>query len=227
MRVSARTGRRIWIEVFAVTAVAALLRLATLGLQSYELDEAATVYVIRRPFTDMLHGIARHESTPPLYYVLAWLWAQAFGTGEVGLRLFSAVAGVATVPVVYAVGRTLASRHIGLVAASLVATSPYLVFYSQEARSYALFALLSMAGVLCCVRAIQNPGARTFGLWAGVSIAATATHYFALFPWAGEAVALAVFGAPRRLLAWSIGAVGLASIPLFALASHQADGRAN
>ena len=76
--------------------------------------------------------------------VLAWLWVQAFGTGEVGLRLFSAVAGVATVPVVYAVGRTLASRRIGLVAAALAATSPYLVFYSQEARSYALFALLNL-----------------------------------------------------------------------------------
>ena len=220
-------GRRTWIEVSAVTALAALLRLTTLGLQSYEFDEGATVYVIRGSFTDMLHGVARHESTPPLYYVLAWIWAQAFGTGEAGLRLFSAVAGIATVPVVYAVGRTLASRRIGLVAATLVATSPYLVFYSQEARSYALFALLSTAGVLFCVRAIQSPDARTIGLWVGVSIAAIATHYFALFPFVGEVVALAVFGAPRRLLAWSIAAVGLASIPLLVLARHQADGRAD
>ena len=216
-----------WVEVAAVTALAAVLRLGTLGLQSYEFDEAATLHVIRGSFTDMLQGVARHESTPPLYYVLAWIWTQAFGTGEAGLRLLSAIAGVATVPVVYVVGRILASRRIGLVAAAIVATSPYLVFYSQEARSYALFALLSTAGVLCCVRAIQYPAARTLGLWVGVTIAAIATHYFAIFPWIGQAVALAVFGAPRRLLAWSIAPVALASVPLVVLARHQADGRAD
>jgi mannosyltransferase len=215
-------GRRTRIEVCAVTALAVVLRLTTLGLQSYEFDEAATLYVIRGSFTDMLHGVARYESTPPLYYVLAWMWSQAFGTGEPGLRLLSAVAGVATVPVVYAVGRTLASHRIGLVAAAIVATNPYLVFYSQEARSYALYTLLSTAGLLCCVRAIQNPGTRTLGLWAAVSLAAIATHYFALFPWVGQVVVLAVFGAPRRLLARSVAAVGLASIPLVLLVKHQA-----
>jgi 4-amino-4-deoxy-L-arabinose transferase-like glycosyltransferase len=216
------SGRRVWIAVCLVTALAAVLRLTTLGLQSYEFDEAATLYVIHGSFTHMLHGVARNESTPPLYYVLAWVWARAFSTGEGALRLLSALAGVATVPVVYAVGRTLASRRIGLVAAALVATSPYLVFYSQEARSYALFALLSTAGVLCCIRAIQRPTVVTYGLWAGVSIAALATHYFAVFPWVGQVVAVVVFGASRRLLAWSMAAVGLASVPLLLLGRHQA-----
>lgn len=209
--------------VCAITILAAMLRLATLGLQSYEFDEGATLYVIRGSFTHMLHGVARYESTPPLYYVLAWVWSQVFGTGETGLRLFSALAGVATVPIVYLTGRTLGSRRIGLVAAAIVATSPYLVFYSQEARSYALFTLLSTAGLLCCVRAIQYPTARTLGLWAALSILAFETHYFALFPWLAQVVALAVFGCvPRRSLGWAIVAVGLASVPLFPLVRHQA-----
>ena len=225
---AAATGRRIWIAVGVITLLAAVLRFSTLGLQSYEVDEAATLFVIRGSFAHMLHGVVRYEATPPLYYVLAWVWAKVFGTGELGLRLFSALAGVATVPVVYALGRTLASRRIGLVAATIVATSPYLVFYSQEARSYALFTLLSTGGMLCCVRAIQNPGRRTFGLWAGVSIAAVATHYFALFPLVGQAAALAAFGAPRRLLARTVAAAGVVCIPLLVLATRQAsDGRAN
>ncbi|MGZ4333402.1 MAG: glycosyltransferase family 39 protein [Gaiellaceae bacterium] len=211
-----------WTAVLALTALAAVLRLVTLGLQSYEFDEAATLYVIRGSFTEMLHGVAQYESTPPLYYVLAWVWVKVFGSAEAGLRLFSALAGVATVPVVYAVGRALGSRRIGLAAAALVATSPYLVFYSQEARSYALFALLSTVGMLCCIRAIHDPRGWTFGLWAGVSVAAIATHYFALFPWVGQVIAAAVFGAPRRLLTRSIGAVALACVPLLVLARHQA-----
>jgi mannosyltransferase len=215
-------NRRVWIDVGAVTALAAVVRLTTLGLQSYELDEAATLYVINGSFGDMLDGVARYESTPPLYYVLAWVWAQAFGTGEVGLRLLSALAGVAIVPIVYAVGRTLASHRIGLVAAAIVATNPYLVFYSQEVRSYALYALLSAASVLCCVLTIRDPRARTLGLWAAVSLAALATHYFALFQLVGEVVALAVFGVPRRLLAGAAAALGLVSIPLLPLVRHQA-----
>ncbi len=215
-------GRLAWIAVGVVVAVASVLRLATLDLQSYEFDEAATLHVIRGSFTDMLEGVGRHESTPPVYYVAAWLWSQAFGTSETGLRLLSAAAGVATVPVVYAIGRALATRRVGLLAAAIVATSPYLVFYSQEARSYALFTLLSLLGTLGCVRAIQRPTAGTFALWAGVSIAAIATHYFAFFLWAGQLVALAIFGAPRRLLAWSSGAVVLSSLPLLLLARHQA-----
>ena len=218
----AANARRTLIELCSVTALAAMLRLPTVGLQSYDVDEGATVYVIRGSFTDMLDGVARHESTPPLYYVSAWLWAQAFGMGETGLRLLSAVAGVATVPLVYAIGRTLGSRRIGVVSAAIAATSPYLVFYSHEARSYGLFVLFSTTAALLCVRAIQAPSARTLGLWAAASIAAIATHYFAVFPMLGEALVLAVFGAPRRLLARWLALAALASIPLVVLAIHQA-----
>jgi mannosyltransferase len=215
-------GWHTWAAACAVAALAAILRVPTVGLQGYDFDEGGTLYVIGGSFMQMVHGIGRYESTPPLYYVLAWAWAHPFGTGEAGLRLLSAMTGAATVVLVYAAGRTLGSARVGLVAAAVVATSPYLVFYSQEARSYSLYAFIATAGFLCCVRAIDNPRARTLGLWAAISILAIATHYFAFFLWVGQAVVLAVFGAPRRLLAWSIAAVALASLPLLVLAKHQA-----
>ena len=46
----------------------------------------------------MWHQIEATESTPPLYYCMAWVWARIFGYGETGLRSLSAVAGVLTVP---------------------------------------------------------------------------------------------------------------------------------
>ena len=177
------------IEVCLIMVLAGVLRFWTLGLQSYDFDEAFTVQVIHGSFTEMLRAVARSESTPPLYYVLAWIWARPFGAGEIGLRSLSALAGVALVPVVYALGSVLGSRRIGLVAAIIVATSPYLIFYSQEARSYALFALLSTAGAVCCACAIQAPTTRAYSLWAVVSVAALATHYFALFLWVGQLLA--------------------------------------
>ena len=119
------------------------LRFATLDVQSFWHDEVFTVRLMHKSFFGMLAGIRRTESTPPLYYVLAWLWTRVFGTGEVGLRSLSAVFGVATVPAAFAAGRELVSRRAGIVAAALAAASPYLVWYSQEGRSYALYALLA------------------------------------------------------------------------------------
>ena len=49
----------------------------------------------------MLGLIPQTESTPPLYYCVAWVWARVFGFGEAGLRSLSALCRGATVPVVY------------------------------------------------------------------------------------------------------------------------------
>ena len=64
------------------------------------------------------------ETTPPLYFVLAWVWARVFGTGEVGLRLLSALCGIATVPVVFACARELVARKVALVAAATGCDQP-------------------------------------------------------------------------------------------------------
>ena len=69
-------------------ALGAAVRFASLGLQSYHHDEVITaVRVIPGSFGHMLHEVKVSESNPPLYYVLAWGWAKAFGTGEVGAAL--------------------------------------------------------------------------------------------------------------------------------------------
>lgn len=83
----------------ALTVLAGVLRFATLDVQSFWLDESVTVGLVREDLGGMLSAIPDSESTPPLYYVLAWGWAKLFGTGEVGLRSLSALFGTATVPV--------------------------------------------------------------------------------------------------------------------------------
>jgi uncharacterized membrane protein len=66
----------------------AALRFATLDVQSLWYDEAVTAQLLRMDLSGLLHAIGDSESSPPLYYVLAWLWTHVFGTGEVGLRSF-------------------------------------------------------------------------------------------------------------------------------------------
>ncbi len=127
----------------ALTALAAILRFPTLHVQSYWFDEAVTVRLVSGGFGHMLASIGGSESTPPLYYVLAWVWARIFGHGEAGLRSLSALAGTAFVPVAYAAAAELASRRAALAVAALAAFNPLLVWYSQEARSYSLFVLFA------------------------------------------------------------------------------------
>ncbi len=210
----------------AVCVLAAAIRFATLDVQSFWLDETFTVALVRRPLGDMLSVLPHAEDTPPLYFILAWLWTQVFGSGEVGLRALSALIGTATVPVAYMAGRELVSRRAGLVTAMLVAVHPWLVWYSQEARSYALLVLLTATGLVFFSRALDGRRrSRNLALWAVVSTLALATHYFAAFVVLGEAVwlfAAAPAGRGRRLApVVAIGAFGAAGVALLPLVLEQ------
>jgi 4-amino-4-deoxy-L-arabinose transferase-like glycosyltransferase len=206
----------------------ATLRFTTLDLQSYRHDEAVTAgRVIVSSLSETMHRVWTSESTPPLYYLLAWLWSHLFGVREVGLRSLSALFGTATIPVAYLAGRELIGRRAGLVVAAIVAVSPILVWYSQDARAYALLVLLSTAALLFFLRARRSGSARDLGCWAAFSALALATHYFAFFPLAIEAAWLLATARPRRRVLWAVGGVALAGLALAPIALHQARGKNN
>jgi 4-amino-4-deoxy-L-arabinose transferase-like glycosyltransferase len=150
-------SRRLPLALGAVVALAAVIRFATLDAQSFWLDETVTVRLVRLGFREMLGEIPGSESTPPLYYVLAWFWSRVLGDGEVGLRALSALVGTLTVPVIYAIGARLLSQRAGLLAAGLAAVNPLLVWYSQEARAYGLLVLLAALSILFFIHAREQP----------------------------------------------------------------------
>ncbi len=171
----------------SIVAVGAVLRFASLGVQSYHHDEVITAMrVLPGSFGQMLHKVRVSESNPPLYYVLAWCWSRAFGLGEVGLRSLSALVGAATVPVAYLIGRQLDGRRAALILAALVAVNPMLIWYSQEARSYALLVFFSALSLLFFLRAREGSRGADLALWALSSALALGSHYFAVFPVAIE-----------------------------------------
>jgi len=216
-------SRTFWI-VAGLTVLAGVLRFATLGVQSYHHDEIVTASrILRDGFWHAMDAVGFSESAPPLYYAVAWAWTQLTGTGELGLRSVSAVAGIATVPVAYLLGAELSSRRAGIAAAALVAVNPMLLWYSQEARAYALFVLLTALSLLYFVRALERGRRRDSLAWGIVSALALGTHYFAAFPIAAEALWLLrrrgreTGGAFPGL--WIIAGAGLLLAPLLV---HQA-----
>ena len=90
-------GRLQRLTLAGIVVGAAALRFSTLGLQSLDFDEAYTVGIVGGSLPHAFHQIPLTESTPPLYYVLQWLWSQLFGVGAIELRALSAVLGTLTV----------------------------------------------------------------------------------------------------------------------------------
>ena len=205
--------------LLGITAVAAFVRFATLDLQSFDHDEAVTAArVIHPSLFDTLSTAAEGERSPPLYYVVAWAWSKSFGTGEVGLRSLSALLGTLTVPLAYAAAATLgSSRRVALLAAAFVALNPYLIWYSQEARSYALMVLFGAAALVYFARSLERPSSRSLAIWALASALALSSHYFAVFLIVPQALWLLLRDESRRsaiLATAAIVAVGLALVPL-------------
>jgi hypothetical protein len=197
-----------------VTALGAVLRFAAVDRQSLWLDELVTVSLLDLGFGDMLRQVRETEATPYLYYVLAWPWSRIAGLGEAGLRSLPAAFGTATIPVAFGVGAVFATRRVGLFAAALVSVHPLLVWYSLEARSYALLVLLGACSLLFLGRALRTPRALELAGWALACSLALATHYFAVFLVAAEAAWLLARYRPR-------GAAVVASlVPGLVLAAH-------
>jgi 4-amino-4-deoxy-L-arabinose transferase-like glycosyltransferase len=193
-----------------LVALAALLRFGTLDVQSFSNDEPFTVEIAGGRLSEVLSSVRTKESTPPLYPYLAWAWEKAFGTGETGMRLLPALLGTLLVPVTWAAARVTLPSRSALIAAALVTFSPLLVWYSQEARAYALFALLATLGFLFFVRALRAPPgpsvSRDLAIWSLLSATALLTHYFAVFAIGAQALWLLLARADLR------GRVALAAL---------------
>ena len=203
------TSRDIRRALVGLVVLAAALRFWRIGHQSFWLDEVFTVRLVNEDLAGMLKGVRETESTPHLYYSLAWLWEKVAGDGEGALRSLSALFGIATVPVAYLAARELFRPAVALTAAALVAVNPWLVWYSQEARAYALLVLLSSAALLFFLRG-------NLWRWALFGALAVLTHYFAAFLVAPMGLWLIWTRRDRASVAaaGAVTAVGLALAPL-------------
>ncbi len=217
-----RRGLPAWWPLAALMLLAAVLRFATLGEQSFWYDEAFTpVHVLHAGLGATLHSVVHTENTPPLWYLVAWLDVRIFGDGALALRFPSALAGLATVPVAWAIAQRLAGRTAAIVAAAIVAVNPLFVWYSQEARAYALFVLLAALAMLCFVRALQAPTRGRVAAFAIAGALALLTHYFAVFLLAPMALWLLWDARTRRPALPALAALALVGLALLPLISAQ------
>jgi mannosyltransferase len=168
----------------ALVLLSLLLRTRELGI-GFWIDEGLSVGISDRPLGDIPDAL-RLDGSPPLYYLLLHAWMQVAGTSEEATRALSLACALLTVPAAWWAARVLFDARCGWVAAVLAATNPFLTEYAQEARMYALCALLATVACATFGRAILSDApARARRPWAvGLAVTLAAlmyTHNWALF----------------------------------------------
>jgi hypothetical protein len=198
-----------------LTLVAFALRVA--GLHASLTGDELFAYddVHGRSLASMVSYIGHNEeSSPPLFFVLAWFSAH-LGDATVTIRWPSIVLGSATVPLTYLLARRLAGARVGVIAAALVALNPLAIWQGAEARPYEALMFFAVLSTLVLLAALDAPRAWSWW-WLGyaVAVAATAlTHYTCVFVLVTQTAWALWTGRERRvqILAASLGAVALFS----------------
>ena len=147
------TMQRIF-PILAITAFGLILRLVKVD-SSFWYDEGFTGYLTRHSFGDVLNFTTKEDIQSPLYYLIVWFWAQIFPT-DWGIRLFSVMIGIISIPLLFSLTSKLFNRQVGLLASVFLALSPFHLNYSIEARPYSLYILLSIAALWFVVKALES-----------------------------------------------------------------------
>jgi uncharacterized membrane protein len=185
--------------LLSLTLIGAVLRLFNLGFNSLWLDEASTLTFAKMSI-GQIWQVSSTEFNPPLFY---WLenFMLSFGSSEAVLRLLPAIFGILTIPVMYYVGKEFLDRNTGIIAAAACAFSPFLVYYSQEARAYSMMLFFVACAMVFYLRAMREWDIRNWALFGLFSAIAFWSHYYAV--------------------------VIIASLVIYALAIQLKDGRRN
>ena len=218
-------GGNDWARLLPLMALAVALGLIGLGSKALWLDEGLSAAIAR---TDPLTAFtaAWNTETPgaiALHYEILHFWT-ILGDSEFVLRLLSVFCSALAVPVVYFLGCRLAGRRAALIGAFLIAASPFVVRYSQEARPYAMVLLLSAATSLALLRAIERPSWRRWIGYAVLAVGSLYVHNTMAFVFLVHGVWVLATVPVRERGFWRVavafGGIGLSALPLAGLLSE-------
>jgi mannosyltransferase len=201
--------------VGALVFLAFVLRIPNLG-RAYWIDEGISVGIASHPVRQ-IPGLLREDGSPPLFYVLLHFWIRLFGTTPVATHMLLLLVSLLAVPLGYWAGTELFDRRAGLAAAALLATNPFLGWYSTETRMYPIVVVLAIVALTLSIRAVRDRSGRA-GAGAVVAFAALLyTHNWGVYLFGATAILLGGLALARhhRRLAWWIAGGSAAVLVLW------------
>ena len=179
--------RRPWHVVGALTVVAAIVRLVGLDAGLW-VDEIYSLLDSFRPPLSTVLTVYPGDTQHPLYSVLANISHSVFGESAWSVRLPAMMFGVASVPLLYALGERVAGDREALLASGLLAVSYHHVWFSQNARGYTMLAFWALLSTYLLYRGLRE-GDRRLLVAYGVSIGlGVFTHLTMVFMVAAQAL---------------------------------------
>ncbi|HEX8207125.1 MAG TPA: glycosyltransferase family 39 protein, partial [Solirubrobacteraceae bacterium] len=187
----ARPASLAWLAagVAALTIVSLVLRTRALDA-AFWIDEGLSVGIASYGLLD-IPGVLEQDGSPPLYYLLLHVWMELFGDSEEATHSLSVVFALGSVPAAFWAARTLFGARAGWLAAALAAINPFLTFYAQETRMYALVALLGLLTSATFLRVFVDRDRRLLPAFTLVLTLLIYTHNWGLFLATGTVFALA------------------------------------
>ncbi|MGI8419085.1 MAG: glycosyltransferase family 39 protein [Candidatus Levyibacteriota bacterium] len=151
----------------------------TLFTQSIRLDESQSVWLSLKSFDEILK-LTAEDVHVPLYGVLLHYWMQILGTDIVSVRSLSFIFYILTIPVLFILSKEAVNRQVAYVTTFFFALSPFILWYSFEARMYSLFTLVTCMAHLYFMRMVRSKGQDgKIGYYISLAIGIY-THYFFL-----------------------------------------------
>jgi mannosyltransferase len=154
------------------------LRVFLLDDESLWLDEGTSLRIAKMKTLEIVK--LESDANPPLYYLILHLWIKIFGDSEFSVRFPSLIFGSATIFIVF---KLLSSfdGEIALLSSLLTSISTFLVFYSQEARAYSLFLMISALSYLFLLEALRKGETKFFILYTLSVVLMLYTHIYSFF----------------------------------------------
>ncbi|KRT77655.1 MAG: hypothetical protein XU14_C0008G0043 [Armatimonadetes bacterium CSP1-3] len=211
------SAARVPFAVAAVLLVGAGVRFWGLGTKSLWFDETYSVFIARQALVDIPRMLQTYDTHPPLHYVLLHVWMALFGSGEASIRIPSVLASVGAILLTFFLGRRLAGDRVGLLAAALLAVSPFQVTSAQEARMYPFLTLFGLGASYALWLALEEGRRRHWTAYALLMVLALYTHHFAFLLLGAQAVyVLATYRRKAAVGRWflSLAVVAVAYLPL-------------
>lgn len=171
-----------WLVLGGGLATYGALTLNKITASSIWFDEAFSAYLVRFDFLE----IARYTATdvhPPLYYWFLKVWTELFGTSELAFRSMSLFFGMVAIVFGFLLVRRLFGRKAAYISVLLLAISPMLIRYGQEARMYTMAAAIALAATYVLTFAVKSKERKPWILYGVLVSLGMWTHYFTALVW--------------------------------------------
>lgn len=220
--------RRPMVWLVGITLVGAALRLYGLGGELWYDEIQTLLRHVDRPALELVLWPG-DRNVHLLYTLLLEATTSTWGFEEWAVRLPAAAFGIATIPAVYALGRTFLRSREALLAAALLAVSYHHVFFSQNARGYSSLVLFTTLSTTVLIRALREDRRRDWLAYVASAFLGVATTLHGGLVVAGQALALPFVALRLRTsgigirplvgkATLAIGVTGLAALDLYGTA---------